>query len=110
MENYEELEGKIIDYSDNSIIYKGKVIGCDPDIGITIINLNDPNNYLLCLIGPSSSLWDNSFDLKLNKKTFKVIVNQIKNGKINIPAINKARKNNYTPPATASAATCPFGQ
>jgi len=56
--DYEELEGKEIDYIlSNMKVIKAKVINCDPDIGITITSI-DGTDYLYCLHGPSSPLWN----------------------------------------------------
>ena len=56
--SYEHLEGKIIDW--RSPLYKGgkifkvKVAGIDPDIGITLVNAEDPEDFFTCVNGPMS--------------------------------------------------------
>ena len=47
---YEKLEGNIIDYINNNGTIKGKIIGCNPDIGITAVAEGDPNDYLICFV------------------------------------------------------------
>ena len=58
METYEELEGKIIDWTSkdyyNGKIFKVKVAAIDPDIGLTLVNAEDENEYFSCVHGPSS--------------------------------------------------------
>ena len=57
--DYSKLEGKGVIYISPSGFYRceGKVVGCDPEIGITIVNANDPDHYLFCVKGPASPLW-----------------------------------------------------
>ena len=53
--DYEKFEGrtiKVIDYIGDEI--SGLIVGCDYDIGITIVNADNKNEYLSCLRGPSS--------------------------------------------------------
>ena len=77
--DYSELEGKIIDIEGIKSCSKGKVIGCDPDIGITIVDLDDPNHYLVCLVGPSSPNHSGKY-IEENRKMFDMMVEQIEHG------------------------------
>lgn len=59
--NYEELEKRTILYYngnygfENGSFFKiGLVAGCDYDIGVTIINKYNKDEYLCCLLGPSA--------------------------------------------------------
>ena len=54
MENYEKYEGKLITYSAGDNEYKAKVALVDADIGITIVEKDNPNRHLVCLIMPGS--------------------------------------------------------
>ena len=103
-----ELEGKVIDVFDydGSFLAKGKVIGCDYDIGITIVDKDDPDEFLYCWIGKSSSLWKNHWDAsdKTLSDEFDSYVNQIKGG-----CFEYSKITGETTPA-ASAKVCPFGQ
>ena len=112
MENYEELEGKIIDCWDGDIYRKGLIAGCDPDIGITIVNAEDHNNYLACLKGPGSKLWERTFNKEAYEVTFKMMVGQFKTGIYKNHEIVSMRKVNFDcgEPTQATAQTCPFGQ
>ena len=52
--SFPELEGKLVRFSTERNDYTGKVIGCDYHIGITIIDVDDKNQYLTCIRGPLS--------------------------------------------------------
>ena len=56
--SYEHLEGKIIDWRSplykEGKIFKVKVAGIDPDIGITLVNAEDPEDFFTCVNGPMS--------------------------------------------------------
>lgn len=60
--DYSQYEGKVIRYVQQSdwpwanCDFMGRVIGCDYDIGITIVKDDDPDTYLWCLHGPSSPM------------------------------------------------------
>ena len=115
MEDYEALEGKIIDYLNSNGKTKGKVVGCDPDIGITIVAAGDPTNYLMCLQGPLSPLWPKEkrkgFNKKRSKIIFNAIVNQIKKGTCNFLILEKKwRSLKGNEPSIASVKRCPFAQ
>ena len=108
----EALEGKIIDVFGvfGSLLGKGKVVGCDFDIGITICAENNSEKYYYCLIGPSSVQWQ-KWDIPLSEKpTYKLhfnkVTNQLKNGVLSLKiwynAVNEVRE--------PSNDTCAFGQ
>ena len=86
----EELEGKVIDFNRGDLVKKGLVVGCDREIGITIVDNSDHNSYLLCLTGPSSPLWtsrfpettENALRLTEHYKIFEYLVDQIKLSRI----------------------------
>ena len=101
-----ELEGKIINVQNHYSTNRGRVVGCDYDIGITIVAENDPNQYLYCLIGESSTLWKESF--LIGKEKYAIIfddaISKIKSGFLSVyEIIGRAQ-------GGASAETCPFGQ
>jgi len=51
----EQYEGKIIRViSCNGDETEGFVVGCDYDIGVTVVNNDDKDEHLYCLKGPSS--------------------------------------------------------
>ncbi len=127
-ENYEALEGKIIDVwsEDKTIKFQAIIIGCDPDIGIiiigcdpdigiTIIKKDDPNCYLACLKGPSSSLWpkkrQKGFCKKRYKTMFNLIINEIKKDIFDYSIIEKKWISlSGEIPNQATKETCPFAQ
>ena len=53
--DYSKLEGKEIKILNAaSGCGRGIIIGCDPDIGITIVDAEDKDLYIHCLIGPAA--------------------------------------------------------
>ncbi len=110
MENYEALEGKIIDIND--FPHQGKVVGCDYDIGITIVAADDPDNYLSCLQGASSPLKSKRWSKKRYDVMFNLIINQIKEGILNWKETDKIwnELTDGSPPGVSSVKLCPFAQ
>jgi hypothetical protein len=106
--DYPELENKIIDYhhSDGRFWMKGKVIGCNYHIGITIVDENTGEIYLVCIKGPSSPNYKENNPRCLYRKAFQRIVKGIQKGKV--PAIRvgvfSAEGRNPT------AEDCPYNQ
>jgi len=67
-EDYSELEGEIVEYTNSvgSFLVNAKVIGCDFDVGLTMIQVNEngepilfdgKEDYVTCLHGKSSPLY-----------------------------------------------------
>lgn len=116
MKRYENLEGKIIDIRSQSENIKGRVVGCDYDIGITIVAKNDPGRHLACLNGPSSPLWKNngnkkSFRERRYRIMFSLIADQIETGVYNPSVVmEKWTDLKGLPIFSGSSETCPFGQ
>lgn len=85
--NYSKLEGKEVlvkIFGDERI---GKVSLFDKDLGLTI---QDGEEYLFCLNGPSSRIWKklkNRVTKKGYQKVNKYIAKSIKEGTIEIPKI-----------------------
>jgi len=52
--DYSYLEGKRFMYDTRNYSKPAQVLYADYEIGLTCINVNDPDNYLICLNGPSS--------------------------------------------------------
>ncbi len=89
--NYEELENipvDFVEFKDSTKVIKGKVVGCDPSVGVTVVYANNPKRYLLCLLGELAPQRKDknhrvgSFDKKGNLATFNLLVKQIKAGVI----------------------------
>jgi hypothetical protein len=113
MENYEELEGKEIKYTnsdlnDNDNI-KAVVLGCDKDIGITIIDKNRDNDdrlfYLMCLPGPSAP---RHYDKDIFELFFEPTINMIKDGYYNADVTNELFYSKFN--HSGSQPECPYGQ
>lgn len=55
-----DLEGKIVNYHFGSKdgyyskSFKGIVVGCNRSLGITVVNLDDKDHYLVCIQGASA--------------------------------------------------------
>lgn len=82
MDEYEIFENKFttfIDIYDN--LYPGKIVGFDLDIGFTLVDKDDPDRYLCCLRGPSSSFWKKHWNKKTYYCTMDYILKQLKAGK-----------------------------
>jgi len=120
--DYPELEGKVIEYvnPDFPEIKSALVVGVNHDIGITLVDAEDTSEYLVCLIGPSSPLWERAIplhhpqrteteEIKTYKKIFAFIIKMIKIGKWDGDKVNNFIETNsirdgYQP----SAASCSF--
>ena len=86
-EDYSKLEGKIITLNvGRGVVLKNvRVVGCDPDIGISLMNA-DTGEYVLCSHGPMSPLLKpdvkNTRLVSHRQKLFKGIVAMIKTGTV----------------------------
>ena len=79
--DFSELEGKEIDYvCNNGKILKGIVIGCDYDIGITVVNKDHKDHNLVCLNGASSPN-KKAYSEEAYKTYFFCVIAMIKKGK-----------------------------
>jgi len=52
----EQFEGQVVNYIGSGLgdDIEGIIVGCDIDIGITLVNNNNKDDYLYCLRGPGS--------------------------------------------------------
>ena len=120
--DYNVLVGKEIEVINfNPTPGKGVVVGCDPDIGITIVEKAYPDKFLMCLVLPSSPLWKKCDDCQKepSKVVFREIVHVIERGLYNYDIFNSLVKDIYLQHGfrkegvyikEASKNTCPFGQ
>lgn len=80
------MKGRSITYKYGDSVNEGIVVGHDPDLGITIINANDPDDYLICINGPASKMWKelNTHDSEIPgyKRVFNYVTERIKAGLI----------------------------
>ena len=114
--DYSVLEGKEVKFIDkNKKYYKhdtvGVIIGCDKDIGITIVEKHDNKHYLLCHPGPSSTIMTkNSHLSEQSVVVFDFIVTLIKDGIIDIDILEEYIVNvdGWNITEDASQDTCSF--
>jgi hypothetical protein len=84
--DYSKLEGKIIKLDSYGEVRDGKVALIEPNIGITIIGVDNPNHYMCCLVMPGSPKWqmlgdaENSYSAKRVEVIFDAMVEGIKEG------------------------------
>ena len=102
-ESYDDLVGKELLYG-NEV---GIVIGCDFDVGITVVNKEDKTDFLFCVHGPLSKVYRDPSYLNLNTyaTVFNYYVEGIKKGKMTKDLHVHAQDT-----GEASAEVCPFGQ
>ena len=62
-DDYPELEGKLVDYEyRDGVVKTGIVVGCNRSLGITIVNAENKEHYLVCFAGPVAPGGGHSFD------------------------------------------------
>ena len=90
--DYPELEGKEITYMADDKPTQAIVVGCNYDIGITIVSKEDKDCYLSCYIGRSAPNWVKDEE-ETYKQTWKPMfysrVRQIKNGLVDPELANR---------------------
>ena len=108
----ENLEGKTMEFANSRT---GIVAGYDRDIGITIVNKENSNNYFLCLIGPSSPGWKDCLTLANEEadkveyyQLFDLVTEHIKSGRFDSLRFCEALHGD--PGSNPSLKTCPFAQ
>ena len=79
-ENYEHLEGKVIDY----VLYSGDiekvlVVGIEKDFGITIVSADSKREYI-CINGPNSPKKSYASSMSAFYAMFNYLVKGIKKG------------------------------
>ena len=86
--SYEKLIGNIIDWSNpnwgDNKVFKVVVANIDPDLGISLVNPDDPKDTFTCLHGPSSPLYHEMVYTKRSsmpwEERFKLAVGMISSG------------------------------
>ena len=86
--SYEKLIGNIIDWSnpnwEASKVFKVVVANIDPDLGISLVNPDDPKDTFTCLHGPSSPIYQKTRDTAESplpwEERFKLAVEMISTG------------------------------
>lgn len=82
------------------------VVGCDRDIGITIVKEDDHEHYLYCCIGPSSPIWEACWEEENYFRDYAMAAARIETGLFDCRE-QFAGKGNI---GQSGADTCPFGQ
>lgn len=115
MSKYSDLEKKQVTFKFSKgklagTSFSSTVVGCDINIGISVIKDED-KSYCLCLNGPSSPLWKNK---ELTKKQYKEIfnasVNRLKSGVFNVNEFLDSLRHLYIVTSEPVPSDCPFGQ
>lgn len=98
------FEGKVIDFIDeDGTKYKARVIACVKDIGVTLVNNEDPSEYLRCLIMKNApNFWPGKGEITHTRKLFTIYRKGI------IAGFFDTRELNASPGAGPD--TCAFGQ
>jgi len=103
------FEDKIIDFiSANGGKYKGRVVACVKDIGITIVNADDPKEFLHCLkMKNAPNFSGRRGHITYSRKRFTELRKGIIKGTIDLTSSYKYVKNvsGWNP----SHSFCPFG-
>ncbi len=81
--NYDHLRGKVLIVKNGLSTTKAMIVDADPDIGFTIVDEEDHDEYLQCLIGPVAfkAKWGKDHpDLEGFKDSFNKLVADAKKG------------------------------
>ena len=106
------------------VIYKNKgrqvtctglIIGCDPDIGLTIINAEDKDDFLVCLIGPlapNASKDHPDYSNGNYERCYADYIKRIASGTVNLDLHDRAiaKIGGASAGSNAGKSTCAFGQ
>ena len=93
----EQFERQVVKYTDSTGAEgEGFVVGCEYDIGITIVNNANKDHYLYCLRGPSAypELYSKDLDYEYYNELFENIVAMFKDGFFN-SKITREIRNKY---------------
>ena len=98
--SYEKLIGSIIDWSspnwEDNKVFKVVVANIDPDLGISLVNPDDPKYTFTCLHGPSSPLYHKMVYTKRSsmpwEERFKLAVEMVSAGHFRVDKYNEAIK------------------
>lgn len=110
--DYPELEGKVVRYLSDEYDLTGVVAGCNYDIGISLKNVEDGEDYLMCVLGPSSPQVKDWGDVEFPEEDYAVsfisIIKMLEKGTVDfrdmIP-VNDRNVSDYCPDETS----CPWG-
>jgi len=115
--DYESYEGKTFKYQDCDGEAEAVVVGCDLDVGLTVVEKGKENHYLLCINGPSSKndTWFKKDDNMKNyfnvyKKYFHKVLKWVDRGYLKRKELVKMTEKlfNMKPKLGAGAESCPY--
>jgi len=102
------------DYDGSISFDAGLVVGCDPDIGITIVNADNTEEFLICLRGPLAPnvlKGDPCYTNGEYKQAFDDYAARITLGVVDLPAHEQKMQGIGIGTGTSpSHKNCPFGQ
>ena len=112
MKDYSKLEKETVDYTNGGgETVECLVVGCDPDIGTTLVAKDNNGRYVFCSHGPLSPRFKG---IPLSEGTrgqmsqvFKIVIKGIKKGSLKLSDFDILYINCGT---DASRDTCAFGQ
>ena len=113
--SYEKFIGNIIDWSNpnwkDNKVFKVVVANIDPDLGISLVNPDDPKDTFTCLHGPSSPKYHQMRDAVQSplpwEERFKLAIEMISTGNWEVAKYNEAIKLTG-PRSNCSNPTCVF--
>jgi len=100
----EQFERQVVKYTDSTGAEgEGFIVGCEYDIGVTIVNNANKDYYLYCLLGPSAypELYLRDSDHMYYNELFENIVAMFKDEFFDNRIINEIR-NKYNEPSGRS--------
>lgn len=100
---------KVIYGSEPEDFDAGLVVGCDPDVGITIVNADDHEEFLLCANGPAAPLvvYSPRETQSWVEVVYPYLKNKIDSGVLDLLKYNAGIQGSGGNP---TAENCPFGQ
>lgn len=111
--DYSYLEGTEFIYHTGMFGIPAKVLYADYHIGLTCVDRNNPDHYLICLNGPNSPQ-PHRMTKRAYKATWDSLLAQIKRGLVDAihccKVYNKHTKKVHKTAANLSAEDCAFGQ
>lgn len=121
MKDYAKYEGKEVDFILHGEPVRAIVVGCDYDIGITIVEKDDPSHYLYCQIGPSAPNYKKPSGVPADYahgRMFNWVVNAIESGTLDNAKLDHEIADTYnispflfsTCMQKPSVYSCPFSQ
>ncbi len=105
--DYPELEGKIIKIKGCDLTDVGAVIGVNRHVGITIVDANDKNTFLVCWAGPIMPGYMKG-EFKDDNHFVDAVVAQIKSGTVDVDILHEHEANRVY--GTCSGTNCAYSR